>query len=168
MKESDPAQILGSWKRKVTLEKLRPDGSCQVTIEVPARHSGMLDNQSEGQFVDVRKTQTSLFSHDKLESVDQVSEESRDGCQEEDSEEAGKEDKILKIPVILMSKKHGEKWMATQSFEHKLMSLEDVLRDQIKDFEKEYKDVFDSIEQQRQDLVKLTAKTVPILLETPL
>ena len=152
----------------MTLEKLRPDGSCQVTIEVPARHSGMLDNQSEGQFVDARKTQTSLFSHDKLESLDQVSEQSRDECQKEDSKEIGKEDEFCKIPVILMSKKDGEKWMATQSFEHKLMSLEDMLQDQIMDFEKEYKDVFDTIEQQRHDLVKLTAKTVPILLETPL
>ena len=121
MKESDPAKILGSWKRKVTLEKLRPDGSCQVTIEVPARHSGMLDNQSEGQFVDVRKTQTSLFPHDKLRSVDQVLGESRDECEKEDSKEAGKEDKFCKIPVILLGKKHGEKWIATQSLEHKLM-----------------------------------------------
>ena len=74
------------WKRKVILEKERENGSGEVTIELPAKHEGMIqdnveemdeeaertetDNELDHSYVEVLTTLTSLFIPDHTNNVE--------------------------------------------------------------------------------------------------
>ena len=157
--------VLESWTQKVILEKVRPDGSCEVTIQVPARHPGMFNNQSglQEQFVDVRKTETTLSSSEKTDDELKTDDKMNNiECEEDDYEEAIKEEMLSEASVFMMNKKPR-----TQSSEHKLVTLHDnsekELLDKIDDFEKEYKEVVESLVQQSK-----VKESVSVVLETAL
>jgi hypothetical protein len=73
------------WKKKIILEKERENGSGEVTIELPAKHEGMIqdnveemdeeaertetDNELDHSYVEVLTTLTSLFIPDHTNNV---------------------------------------------------------------------------------------------------
>lgn len=166
---SDKVKNVFKWKRKLTFEKNRPDGSCEVTIEVPARHENMTDKyvrEEANPSVDAKTTVKTLFekTNDMKIKIGSSGEKLVD---ERTVYEKGlKEEKLCDIPIIHIPRKVQEttdKWLSTQSYEPKHMSLgyqlDDVLREQIMDFEKEYKDVNELV---KKDHIK---KSISIVLD---
>ena len=169
---SEKVKNIFKWKRKLTFEKNRPDGSFEVTIEVPARHENMTDKypveESIGHTdsVEAKTTEKTL-----LEMNDEM--KLRLGCtgdklvNERTVYEKGlKEEKLCDIPITHIPGKveeNSDKWLSTQSYEPKHMSfgyqVDDVLREQILEFEKEYKDVNELV---KKDHIK---KSISITLE---
>ena len=81
-------------------------------------------------------------------------------------EKGEKEEKLCDIPITHIPRKVQEdtdKWLSTQSYDPKHMSLgyqlDDILREQIMDFEKEYKDVNELV---KKDHIK---KSISIVLD---
>jgi len=163
---------LFTWKKKVTFQKTRSDGSgsCEVTIEVPARHGNMPPNNFISQEVFLipvcnsletvfnNRTEGSLLN-DAIDDKRKDNEEEKEAigekeCKKNDYEKEKKEIQLCQVPITFVNRKHdGDKWMKTQSYvpsnSSLYSSLEDALREQIMDFEKEYHNVNEIVKKEQ-------------------
>merc|ERR1712179_177677 len=171
------------WKRKFILEREREDGSGEVTIELPAKHEGMInssgkekieqgndenkkdddlvnDDEVNASYIEVMTTLTTLFTP-KYDLTSADTDENKLKFETENTQKVGpEEEKMSVIPVKHAVHHHNPSytWLSTQSCPpHMDINLD--LRQEIMDFEKEYKDV--------QEIVKKEhiKKSITILLE---
>ena len=126
-------------------------GSCQVTIEVPARHGNMPSNNfiSEEVFlIPVSHSSDNVVNYriegpllnDAVEAVDDKRKDNEEKlatiekeCEKNDYEKEKQEVELCQVPVTFVNRKHEEdKWMKTQSYEPSnsslYFSLQDALR----------------------------------------
>ena len=172
------------WKKKFILEREREDGSGEVTIELPAKHEGMInsndeemieqdikddtkeedlgnDNEVDESYIEVMTTLTTLFTP-KYDLSSVVTVENKPKVETDDDNEkvdAGGE-QVCVIPVqhTFHHQNPSYTWLSTQSCPTH-MDINTDLRQEIMDFEKEYKDVQEIIKKEH------IKKSITILLE---
>ena len=165
------------WKRKLIFEKERQDGSGEVTIELPAKHDGMIQssdkdttiniskkeeesnkhNDLDAAYIEVMTTLTTLFTpHYELSTENTVVEKAaiEEQMKCEPTEKIATAEAVCDIPVHNAS----YTWLHTQSCPPH-MDISTALREEIRDFEKEYKEVQEIV---KKDHIK---KSITILLE---